>query len=90
MSSSLDVELQVKKDKLKSIELSSSIINGIFNQITGIEHELSTVIRMQQKTLNVTIFLSLYLSSHLPLSLCHSKSKFLSLSSNLLFLTFLH
>lgn len=37
-----------KKDKIKALELSHEIISGIYHQILGVEHELLTVVKMQQ------------------------------------------
>jgi hypothetical protein len=42
-----------KKDKLSILVLSREVMSGISNQITGVEHELLTVVRMQQKSYEV-------------------------------------
>jgi hypothetical protein len=52
-----------KKDKFLTLTLSHEIISGISRQITGIDNELSTVVRMQQfKSYNVASLLSIYIS----------------------------
>ena len=53
----------MSKNKLNSLNLVNEIINGLNNQINGLEHELLTVINMQQKSLNVKLNLKPYLKN---------------------------
>ncbi len=47
-------EILAKKDRFKSLQLSCEVISGVSSQVSGVEHELYTVVRMQQKSLNVS------------------------------------
>jgi hypothetical protein len=66
-----------KKDKLSILVLSREVMSGISNQITGVEHELLTVVRMQQKSYEVD---TLSVSPRPDVSILFLLCLFLSLS----------
>jgi hypothetical protein len=77
-----DLIALAKKDKMAMLVLSHEIISGISNQITGVEHELLTVVRMQQKSYDVCFSPSFFtfpkfftLLSLFCLSVCSSQDR---------------
>jgi hypothetical protein len=45
---------RMSKEKTNPLKLVNEIVIGIYTQISGLEHELSTVVNMQQRSITVS------------------------------------